>query len=232
MSMLEDVVGAVEESIEGINRKFPGVVTGKVTSLQDPLSLGRVQVQLPFIDASDTAPWARVATPFAGMLYGHYFLPAVDSEVLVAFEHGDVRVPYIIGGLWTAMAPPPLSSSQPVIHAIRTDAGSQIVFEERPATLTLQNGSTPPQQLPASTSSTGPHNTVALGPKGVEIASPTKLEIGVQTTKVTVEPSKIELSVGSSKITLSPSGIEIQGTKISITASGPLTVQGSTVSIN
>ena len=118
MSMLEDVVGAVEESIEGINRKFPGVVTGKVTSLQDPLSLGRVQVQLPFIDASDTAPWARVATPFAGMLYGHYFLPAVDSEVLVAFEHGDVRVPYIIGGLWTAMAPPPLSSSQPVIHGL------------------------------------------------------------------------------------------------------------------
>jgi len=232
VSMLEDVVGAVEDSIEGINRKYPGVVTGKVVSLDDPLSLGRVQVQLPFIDASDTAPWARVAAPLAGMLYGHYFLPAVDSEVLVAFEHGDVRVPYILGGLWTAMAPPPLSSNQPVIHAIRSEAGNQIVIEEKPAKLTLQNGSTPPQQLPASTSTTGPHNTIALGPNGVEVASPTKLDVGVQQTKLTVEPSKIELSLGSSKITLSPSGVEIQGTTIKITASGPLTLQGTPVQIN
>jgi uncharacterized protein involved in type VI secretion and phage assembly len=232
VSLLEDIVGAVEESIEGINRKYYGVVTGKVTSLQDPLSLGRVQIQLPFIDASDTAPWARIATPFAGNQHGHYFLPAVDSEVLVVFEHGDAKVPYIIGGLWNAMSPPPRMSPEPTIHVIRTKAGNQIVIEEDPETITVQNGKTPPLQLPAETSTKGPHNTLKLGKDGVDIASPKKLEVGVQTTKLKVEPSKIELSVGSSKITMTSSSIELQATQVTIKASGSLTIQGATVSIN
>ncbi len=232
MSLLEDVVGSVEESIEGINRKYHGVVTGKVTSLQDPLSLGRVQVQLPFIDANDNAPWARVCAPLAGSQYGQYFLPAVDSEVLVVFEHGDVRVPYILGGLWNATSPPPATSPEPTMYVIRTDAGNQIVIEEDPAAITLQNGKTPPLQLPATTSSSGPHNTVKLGDEGVDIASPKKLEVSVQSAKLKIEPSQIELSVGSSKITLTSSSIEMKSTQVMITASGSLTIQGSTVSIN
>jgi phage protein D len=29
-----------------------------------------------------------------------FFIPEIDDEVLVAFEHGDVRRPYIVGSLW------------------------------------------------------------------------------------------------------------------------------------
>ena len=29
-----------------------------------------------------------------------FFIPEIDDEVLVAFEHGDLRLPYVVGSLW------------------------------------------------------------------------------------------------------------------------------------
>jgi len=39
------------------------------------------------------------------------FLPEVHDEVLVAFEHGDVRRPYVIGALWNGQDATPISQS-------------------------------------------------------------------------------------------------------------------------
>lgn len=232
MSFLEDIMGTVEESVEALNKKFPGVVTGKVRSVLDPLSLGRIQVQLPFIDSLDMSPWARVAVPMAGMYYGHYFMPNVDDEVLVAFEHGDVKAPYIIGYLWTATSPPPLASPLPGIRALRSQGGNQIVFTETPTSITIQTGPTPTQSLPAQVSPTGPHNSLALGSSGVSIATPTQVEIAVQTTKVTITPSAVTITLGSNSIAMSTSGVQINGANITINATGPLTLKGNPVLIN
>ena len=40
-----------------------------------------------------------------------YFLPEVDDEVLVGFEHGDVRFPYVVGALWNSNDKPPEQNS-------------------------------------------------------------------------------------------------------------------------
>ncbi len=88
-----------------------GVVTAKVTSLEDPEELGRVQVMFPWLprykDADLASNWARVATPMAGKERGFFFLPEVDDEVLVVFEHSDVNYPYIVGMLWNNTDKPP-----------------------------------------------------------------------------------------------------------------------------
>ena len=47
----------------------------------------------------------------AGQNRGTWFVPEGGDEVLVAFERGDLRVPYVIGALWNAKARPPATSN-------------------------------------------------------------------------------------------------------------------------
>jgi len=87
--------------------KFFGVVVGIVTNNQDPDKMARVRVKFPWLSDDHESWWARIATPMAGSGRGMYFLPDVNDEVLVAFEHGDVRSPYVVGSLWNGQDAPP-----------------------------------------------------------------------------------------------------------------------------
>lgn len=81
-----------------------------VTSVQDPLALGRVQLRLVAFDAvpdQDAAVWARVAVPFAGGGRGAFLLPSVGDEVLVTLVNGDPRQPVVVGSLWNGADAPP-----------------------------------------------------------------------------------------------------------------------------
>lgn len=90
--------------------KFFGVVVGIVTNNQDPDKMARVRVKFPWLSDNHESWWARIATPMAGSGRGMYFVPEVNDEVLVAFEHGDVRSPYIVGALWNGQDSPPASN--------------------------------------------------------------------------------------------------------------------------
>ena len=81
----------------GDNRIF-GVVLGVVTDNYDSTMQGRVCVNIPTRDKdANNLKWARVAMPSSGKKWGHYFLPEVGDQVLVAFEQGNIEKPYIIG---------------------------------------------------------------------------------------------------------------------------------------
>ena len=80
--------------------RFFGVVTGVVTNNRDPDGLHRVKLRLAWLNLDDESHWARVVAPMAGGGRGAYFLPEVDDEVLVAFEHGSLEHPFVIGALW------------------------------------------------------------------------------------------------------------------------------------
>ena len=82
------------------NDRFYGVVVGIVTNNQDPENMHRVKVRFPWLSNDVESNWARVAAPMAGKGRGAYFLPEVDDEVLVAFEHGQVDHPFVVGCLW------------------------------------------------------------------------------------------------------------------------------------
>jgi uncharacterized protein involved in type VI secretion and phage assembly len=87
--------------------RINGVVVGIVTNNEDPDDLGRVKVRFPWLSAEDESDWARIAAPMAGKDRGFFFLPEVDDEVLVAFDHGDMRFPYVLGALWNGQDAPP-----------------------------------------------------------------------------------------------------------------------------
>lgn len=87
-----------------------GFSVALVTDNDDPDALGRVKLKFPTFDDEYESDWARVALPGAGPDCGAVFLPDVNDEVLVGFESGDIRRPFVIGGLWNGVDLPPLGN--------------------------------------------------------------------------------------------------------------------------
>jgi phage protein D len=76
-----------------------GVACGIVSNVNDPLGKARVKVTLPWLSPRFESDWGSVAQFGAGRRSGALFLPEVGDEVLVAFEFGDPRRPYVLGGI-------------------------------------------------------------------------------------------------------------------------------------
>lgn len=109
-----------------------GVVIGIVTSNQDPEERGRIKVKFPWRDDEGETYWARLASLMAGSERGAVFYPEPDDEVLIAFEHGDINHPYIIGALWNGQDKPPETNSDGKnnIRKIRSRSGHELVFND------------------------------------------------------------------------------------------------------
>ncbi|MGB3256776.1 MAG: VgrG-related protein [Ornithinimicrobium sp.] len=99
------VSGSADRSLFGLTQSGPprhgpaGVVVAVVTDVSDPAELGRVRVSLPWLSDDFVSAWARTMQLGAGQDRGMMMLPEVGDEVLVAFEQGDFRRPYVLGGL-------------------------------------------------------------------------------------------------------------------------------------
>jgi uncharacterized protein involved in type VI secretion and phage assembly len=83
-----------------------GVVVAIVTDNNDPNNTARVKLKFPWLDDSYESDWARLAQLGAGPDSGAVWIPEVNDEVLVAFEHGDIRRPYVIGNLYNGIDKP------------------------------------------------------------------------------------------------------------------------------
>lgn len=87
-----------------------GVVVAIVTNNDDPDQQGRVKLKFPWLSDDYESDWARLAQLGAGPSAGAVFIPEVNDEVLVAFEFGDVRRPYVVGSLYNGQDKPSLGS--------------------------------------------------------------------------------------------------------------------------
>lgn len=108
--------------------RMAGVVIALVTSVDDPEGLGRVKLRFPWMAGEPESAWARIAAPMAGPETGFFFQPEVDHEALVAFEHGDINRPYVLGFLWSGQDSPP--SDEPLRRVIRTGKGHVITLDD------------------------------------------------------------------------------------------------------
>lgn len=96
----------------GLGGRWYGVFPASVSDIKDPDGMGRVKITLPW--SADTGSgryevWARIATLMGGNNRGTWLIPDVNDEVLVSFEAGDPRRPYVLGGLWNGRDQPPES---------------------------------------------------------------------------------------------------------------------------
>jgi len=79
---------------DGQARRHFGVHPAIVTNIVDPDNLGRIQVKLPWLGsaaANAVHTWATLCSPYADNDQGLQVLPEVDTQVLVAFEGGNLR---------------------------------------------------------------------------------------------------------------------------------------------
>ncbi|MGD2104961.1 MAG: VgrG-related protein [Anaerolineae bacterium] len=114
-----------------------GAVVGIVTNNDDPEGMGRVKVKYPWLTDDEESAWARVVSFMAGKDRGAFFLPEVNDEVLLAFDHGNVHRPYVLGVLWNGQDKPPESNSvvldgsgQVVQRIIKSRAGHTIILDD------------------------------------------------------------------------------------------------------
>lgn len=180
---------------------FNATYLGEVTSVEDPESLGRVQVKLLALDHvndSSNHIWARVAVPFAGSNRGAFMLPDVGDEVLINFVGGDPRFPIVVGGLWNGSAKPPetLGGSSVDRWTIVGKAGTRIaIVEESSPTISL----TTPGGVSAELTDEGggavkinaAGTSITIDGQGVSIKTP---------AKVKVEASQVEVTAGMVKV--------------------------------
>jgi uncharacterized protein involved in type VI secretion and phage assembly len=91
-----------EFTADGAAPRYFGVYPAIVVDVVDPDSLGRIEVQFPWLgeEGSDVRAWATLCTPYADDDEGIQILPSVKTQVIVAFEAGELHRPYIVGTCW------------------------------------------------------------------------------------------------------------------------------------
>lgn len=173
-----------------------GVYTASVADNRDPEGQARVFVRVPGV--ADTGVWARVATMMAGRNRGTMFIPEVGDEVLVAFERGDLRLPYIIGALWNGKDRPPLSSADAATtRLIRSRSGVTFRIDDKATSLVIETPG-------------GQRITLADGPGSVRVEDQNGNSITLATSGVTIN--------ASAKVTVNASTVEVSAGMITVNA--------------
>lgn len=214
-----------------------GLVIGIVTNNKDPEEMGRVKVKYPWLSADNESDWARVAAPMAGSGRGFLFLPEVDDEVLVGFEHGDIHHPFVIGSLWNGQDKPPVNASQ----AVGADGKvNQRVLKSRSGhTITLDD-TTGGEKITIVDKTgankiviTSPDNSMEIKVQGnLKIEAQGKVEItGTAGVEVSSQ-AQLKLSGQAGAELSSTAQTAVKGTQVDVNGSAMVQMQGGLVKIN
>lgn len=190
---------------------------GIVADNKDPKNWGRVRVKFPALTEDHMSNWARVVSVGAGASRGLDCLPEINDEVLVAFEHGDIHRPYVLGGVWNGKDAPPETAENDVangkvrLRTFQTRVGHKLQFVEE------DKGSS---KKGAYLETVGAHKLhLNDTDKFVEL----KTAAGHQ-ARLDDQNKKIEIkSTGGHVLRL-----DDNGTKVELTSTGDMTIQSGT----
>ena len=189
----------------GLGGRWYGAFPALVTDIVDPEGLGRVKIALPW--SPDTAgaryeTWARLATFMAGNNRGSWFIPDVDDEVLIVFEGGDPRRPYVIGSLWNGKDSPPESmdgAGKNFKKVLRSRNGVKLTMDDTDGR----------EQFILETPG-GQKLTLKDGPGAVEIVDSNGNSIKLETSGITI--------TASAKVTINASQVAVSAGMVTVDA--------------
>ncbi len=192
------------------------MVPALVTDVNDPNQLGRVKISFPWLSDSFTSDWARMVQVGAGNNRGASFLPEVNDEVLVAFEQGDWRRPYVLGLLHNGVDKPMQGS-----NLIDSSSGAVrrrgLISKNGHALIFFDDSSSNGAAL-----MTGDHNlriSLNAGTTTVKVSSTGKVEIEAS------QDISIKSSAGIS--VEAQNELNLKGQSVSINAQGSVSISGT-----
>jgi uncharacterized protein involved in type VI secretion and phage assembly len=202
-SLFESLLHSRDAS--GLGGRWYGVYPAVVSDNNDPEGIGRVKVTLPW--APDTAgdkydAWARIATLMAGDNRGSWFIPDTGDEVLVAFEGGDPRRPFVVGALWNGQDKPPESmdgGGKNFKKVIRSRNGVKITLDDKDGQ----------EQFIAETPG-GQKITLKDGPGSIELADSNGNSLKMEASGITLTTSA-SLTINASTVTVNASNVTVSG---------------------
>src|SRR5262249_25494326 len=137
-------------------KRMDGVVIGIVKQID--AKNGRLKVDYPWMDPPIRSGWAPVASLMAGKNRGVFFMPEIDDEAVIMFEHGDGNHPYVVGFTHNGVDTPPETDLKnrvimtPGGHTLRfedgdnkkvilqSNSGQKITLDDQNNSITIQGG--------------------------------------------------------------------------------------------
>jgi len=233
---------------ENKSSKVYGVVTAIVTNNKDEENMGRVKVTYPWLAENDESHWARIATMMAGNDRGTYFIPEIDDEVLVAFEHGDIHYPYIIGSLWNGKDKVHENNDdgENNLRVIKSRSGHKIIFDDTDGNeiITIIDHTEDRKIVIDSKEKTidiinkdGNININAGEDINIEAGNNLNIKVGSDTTIDTSSNMKLKsgtsttVKAGSSCAIEASSSMSVKGATLKAEASGTTDLKGAVVTV-
>jgi phage protein D/phage baseplate assembly protein gpV len=191
----------LEEPSPNEAERFYGVVVGEVLDNKEIMDVppkvpfGRVRVSFPGLSENFSSGWAPCATPMAGKNMGFYALPEPGDQVLVAFEHGELSKPYVIGSIWNVRQGPPATNldGQNSKRVIKSRAGHTITFDD-----TLNVGKLVIEdKLGSSITFNATDGSITISAKGnltIQANGTISLEAVKGATKITMDATQVNVT--------------------------------------
>ena len=232
---------------------FSGIVTGIVKENYNKDFPGMLRVEIRTREKdSNVTHWAKIVSPYGGDERGIYFLPEVGDEVVIAYLHGDIHRPYVIGCVWNqknSKMPKDVAVEKNYIKKIRTKRGHEIIFNEEENKDDLEIHT--PKELKVKLNDEKEvifiqdkdgKNIIKIDAKNgaINIKADKKIVLESGSSKITIDGSGNKIAIagntvqieGKQALNLKGQTAKMEGTNTEISGSAGTTIKGATVKIN
>jgi phage baseplate assembly protein gpV len=245
--------GRNDHRIDGVHIGLVAAVKSKSAegAVGDAGAAGEVKVKLPWLADNLESSWMRVVTVGGGKDRGFYVMPEVNDEVLVAFEGGDPRRGYVLGGLYNGQDTAPRSDAQLTDGTViqervwKSRAGHEIVLgDKKGEEFILIKSSDEKYQLVFDVKeeairiqSQGDVTITAEKELWLESKDAMHIKAGKDLTiegqNVKMEGKQnVDIKATSNATVEGTGGAAVKGAKVDITSQGPATVKGNPIMLN
>ena len=218
--------------------RIPGVAIGVVTDTKAPANgaeQGWVRLKFPWLSGEDelgssyVSDWVRTVQ-FGGVGGGGVISPDVNDEVLVAFDHGLLERPYVIGGLYNG-EDQPTPNDIPLVDETSGKVGRRSLASRAGDRIELLDTADADAGVRLRTSDG--RLVLYLDRQQTAITVQSDGTVSVTAAKtIMISGQGITLDAGDEALTLTGGSVTINGKSVSVTGEEEVAISAESVKLN